>query len=167
MSRCHADSSRTLLPAGPFLPFGIPLNASLARFLVLSLGFVLAAFCSSFGTDVVTYHNDNNRTGANRAETILTQSNVNSTSFGKLFTLTVDSVVDAQPLYLSALTINGQSHNVLYVVTENDTVYAFDADTGASLWQVSLLRAGDAFRHARLRTDHAYHRQHLQPGDSP
>ena len=143
MSRCHADSSRTLLPAGPFLPFGIPLNASLARFLVLSLGFVLAAFCSSFGTDVVTYHNDNNRTGANRAETILTQSNVNSTSFGKLFTLTVDSGVDAQPLYLSALTINGQSHNVLYVVTENDTVYAFDADTGASLWQVSLLQAGE------------------------
>lgn len=104
---------------------------------------MLVAFCSSFGTDVVTYHNDNNRTGANRTETILTQSNVNSTTFGKLFTLTVDSTVDAQPLYLSGLTVNGQIHNVLYVVTENDSVYAFDADTGASLWQVSLLQSGE------------------------
>ena len=105
---------------------------------------MLVAIGLSFGTGVVTYHNDNNRTGANRAETILTQSNVNSTTFGKLFTLTVDSTVDAQPLYASALTVNGQIHNVLYVVTEHDSVYAFDADTGASLWQVSLLQAGEA-----------------------
>src|SRR3979490_768744 len=116
MLRCFHDSSRTTVA-----------SAVLLRRLALSLGFVLVALCSSFGTDVVTYHNDNNRTGANRTETILTQTNANLQKVGKLFRLTVDSVVDAQPLYLSALTINGQSHNVLYVVTENDTVYAFDA----------------------------------------
>jgi len=94
--------------------------------------------------DVVTYHNDNSRTGQYTNETILTTSNVNSSGFGKLFTLSVDSVIDAQPLYLSGVTVNGASHNVLYAVTENDSVYAFDADTGALLWQVSVLGSGES-----------------------
>ncbi len=97
-----------------------------------------------FGTDVLTFHNDNARTGQNLKETVLTTSNVNSTNFGKLFTMPVDGIVDAQPLYLSAVNISGQSHNVVYVVTENDSVYAFDADTGAQLWRVSLLASGEA-----------------------
>jgi hypothetical protein len=88
----------------------------------------------------VTYHNDNHRTGQNSQETILTLSNVNSGSFGKLFTLPVDGVIDAEPLYLSGVSISGQgTHNVLYVVTENDSVYAFDANVGTLLWKVSLL----------------------------
>jgi len=89
---------------------------------------------------VLTYHNDNSRTGLNPNETILTTSNVNSTKFGKLGTLTVTGLVDAQPLYVPNLTINGATHNVVYVVTEHDMVYAFDADTpGAPLWQISVI----------------------------
>jgi outer membrane protein assembly factor BamB len=92
----------------------------------------------------VTYHNDVARTGQNLSETILTTSNVNSSSFGKLFTMPVDGVIDAEPLYLSAISIPGQgTHNVLYAVTENDSVYAFDADTGTLLWHVSTLLSGE------------------------
>jgi hypothetical protein len=93
--------------------------------------------------DVTTYHNDLSRTGQNLKETTLTTSNVNSTGFGLLFTMSVDSTVDSQPLYVSALTISGVSHNVIYTATENDSVYAFDADTGAQLWKVTALLAGE------------------------
>lgn len=107
--------------------------------------FVICAAGLSFATDVVTYHNDIYRTGQNLQETILTPSNVNSASFGKLATLPVDNVIDAEPLYLSAVNIPGKgTHNVVYVVTENDSVYAFDADQGTLLWQVSVLGAGEA-----------------------
>ena len=98
---------------------------------------------SALATDVTTYHNDLSRTGQNLKETILTTSNVNSTGFGLLFTMGVDSTVDAQPLYVSALTISGASHNVIYTATENDSVYAFDADTGAQLWKVTALLVGE------------------------
>jgi len=105
--------------------------------------FVLGAIVSGGATDVVTYHNDNSRSGLNAQETILTTANVNSSSFGKLFTMPVDGKVDAEPLYLSAVSINGVTHNVLYAVTENDSVYAFDADAGTLLWQVSMLQSGE------------------------
>jgi outer membrane protein assembly factor BamB len=96
------------------------------------------------GTNVTTYHNDNARTGQNLSETILTPSDVNSSSFGKLFVITVDGKVDAQPLYLTQLSIPNQAtHNVLYVATEHGSVYAFDADSGTLLWQVSTLAAGE------------------------
>ena len=95
------------------------------------------------GTDVVTYKNDLARTGQNLTETVLTLSNVNATSFGKLRFLSTDGKVDAQPLYLSALTVGGATHNVVFVATENDSVYAFDADSGAVLWHVSLLGVGE------------------------
>ncbi len=96
------------------------------------------------GTNVTTYHNDNARTGQNLAETILTPSNVNSSSFGKLFVITVDGKVDAQPLYLTQVSIPNQGmHNVLYVATEHGSVYGLDADTGKALWQVSMLAAGE------------------------
>ncbi len=95
-------------------------------------------------TDVVTYHNDLARTGQNLEERTLTPGNVNSSSFGKLFTMAVDGVIDAEPLYLSGVSLPSQgTHNVLYAVTENDSVYAFDADRGTKLWQVSLLQAGE------------------------
>jgi hypothetical protein len=96
------------------------------------------------GVDVVTYHNDAARTGQNLNETILTPATVNSTSFGKRGLYTTNGKVDAQPLYLSSISIPAQgTRNVLYVATEHDSVYAFDADAGSILWQVSLLGAGE------------------------
>jgi hypothetical protein len=90
-----------------------------------------------------TWKYDNGRSGLNPNETTLTPSNVNSESFGLKFTDTVDGQLYAQPLYLSAVTINGATHNVVYVATEHDTVYAFDADTaGSPLWQKSLILNG-------------------------
>jgi len=94
---------------------------------------------------VLTYHNDNGRTGLNPSETILTTSNVNSTTFGKLGTLSVTGLVDAEPLYVPNLTINAATHNVVYVATEHDMLYAFDADTpGAPLWQLSVIPGTEA-----------------------
>src|ERR1700693_514534 len=98
---------------------------------------------TSPGTDVTTYHNDIARTGQNVTETKLTQANVNSTTFGLLRNLAVDGRVDAEPLYLSQLSVSGGAHNVVFIVTEHDSAYAFDSDTGAQLWKVSLLGSGE------------------------
>jgi len=91
------------------------------------------------GFNVLTYHNDLARTGQNLSETSLTAANVNSTSFGKLGNLAVDAGVDAEPLYVSNLVVAGSARNVVYVATENDSVYAFDADTFVQLWKASVL----------------------------
>ena len=93
---------------------------------------------------MLTYHNDNARTGQNPTEQTLTPANV-KTSFGQLFQDSVDGLVDAQPLIKTQVNIPGKgTHNVVYVVTENDSVYAFDADTaGPPLWQVSALGSGE------------------------
>ena len=100
--------------------------------------------------DVTTYHNDQARTSQNLNEGTLTPSNVNVTSFGKTGFLPVDGKVDAQPLYLSKLNIPGKgTHNVLYIATEHDSVYAFDADNGTTLWKVSLLGANETTSDAR------------------
>ena len=105
----------------------------------LILSCVGIALCFS-QVNVPTHHNDNNRTGANLNETTLNTSNVNPSLFGLLFTIPVDAQVYAQPLYMSNVTIKGATHNVLYVATENNTIYALDAETpGASpLWQINL-----------------------------
>lgn len=88
--------------------------------------------------DVLTQHNDLSRTGANTSETILTPGNV-ATSFGELFTDNVDGQVYAQPLYVQNLNISGGVHNVVFVCTENNSVYAFDADTVSNVyWHVNL-----------------------------
>ena len=93
---------------------------------------------------VLTYHNDNMRTGRNPHETSLTLKNVNSNTFGKLFVIPTDGLVDAQPLYVPNVAIPGNgAHNVLFAASENDTVYGFDADSGATLWQVTTLQAGE------------------------
>jgi outer membrane protein assembly factor BamB len=99
----------------------------------------------AFGqVSVLTWHNDSARSGQNLLETILSPSNVNSSSFGKLFTVTVDGKVDAQPLYVPALAIPSQgTHNVLYIATENGSLYAVDADNGSQLWQKSLIPSGE------------------------
>jgi len=93
---------------------------------------------------VLTYHNDNLRTGQNLAETILTTANVNSGQFGLLFTLPVDGEVYAQPLYVPSVAVSDLgTHNIVIVATENDSVYAFDADSGGSpLWFNNLVPAG-------------------------
>src|ERR1700688_1973521 len=91
----------------------------------------------------VTSRGDNARDGANTNETLLTPGNVNKNGFGRLFSVPVDYVVIAQPLYMPNVSIPGQgTHNVVYVVTQADSVYAIDADTGAQLWYASMLNGG-------------------------
>ncbi|HEY1660541.1 MAG TPA: PQQ-binding-like beta-propeller repeat protein [Candidatus Sulfotelmatobacter sp.] len=104
---------------------------------------VAAVIPAAFSQDVRTYHNNNQRTGLDNAETILNLSNVNVSTFGKLFTVTVDGLVDGEPLYLSQVPVQGANHNLLIVVTENDSVYAFDADSGTQLWKISTLLSGE------------------------
>ncbi len=97
----------------------------------------------SFAQDVLTYHNNISRTGLNTKETILTLGNVNQASFGKLFTLPADGLVDAEPLYLSAVSVAGVTHNLVVVASEHGSVYAYDADTGAKIWQITTLKPGE------------------------
>ena len=109
------------------------MSAAILRLLLVSLP-------ASAQTSILTQHYDNNRTGQNTAETILTTSNVNSSTFGKLFWIPVDGYVYAQPLYVPSVTIPGKGiHNVLYIATEHDSLYAVDADNGAPLWNVGYL----------------------------
>src|SRR5580658_4914241 len=119
---------------------GIPVIILIRRFAIL-----FVASCALYAqVPVLTWHNDNARTGQNLSETILTPANVKSSTFGKLATLNVDGKVDAQPLYVPHLTIPSQgTHNVLYLATEADSLYAFDADTFAQLLHVSLLGTGE------------------------
>ena len=112
---------------------------------ITSAAATLTVTAAVLGTDVVTYHNDVGRTGLNPAETTLTPANVNQNTFGKIGFFSMDGLVDAQPLYLSQLNIPGQgTHNVLYAVSEHGTIYAFDADTGATLWQKTMLASGES-----------------------
>jgi hypothetical protein len=106
---------------------------------VLTVG-CLTSVCAQ--VSVTTYHYDLSRTGQNTQETILTSANVNFTRFGKLFSVTVDGAVYAQPLYLWAVSIAGGTYNVLYIVTEHDSVYAIDANSGTVYAQVSLIPSG-------------------------
>jgi len=107
------------------------------------------ASSSGGSTDVVTHHYDVSRSGVNSTETLLTTSNVNSGTFGKVGEFAVDGQIDSQALFLSQLAIPGQGNkNVLYVATENDTVYAVDAQSisGSSatiLWQTKVLPNGE------------------------
>src|SRR4051812_17839133 len=89
---------------------------------------------AALGTfNVLTRQYNNARTGANLSEKVLNTSNVNSAQFGRLFQMSVDEAVYAGILYVSGLTINGGTHNVIYVATMNNSVYAFDADFGTQL----------------------------------
>jgi hypothetical protein len=90
---------------------------------------------------VTTYHYDVLRTGLNASETVLTPSNVNQATFGKLFSFDVDGQMYGNPLYLPSVSIAGSTHNVVFAVTQHDSVYAFDADgkTTSPLWHRSFI----------------------------
>jgi len=121
-------------------------SATLARKLRLTLFVVCVALLSSSFAQLLpvpSSRGDNARSGANSNETLLAPSNVNSNNFGKLFSVPVDYVVMAQPLYVPNVNIPGQgTHNVIYVVTQADSVYAIDAETGTQLWYASMLNVG-------------------------
>jgi outer membrane protein assembly factor BamB len=105
---------------------------------VLTIGAMVSA------QDVLMWHNDAARTGQNLHESVLTRANVQAKTFGKLFVITVDGKVDAEPLYVGALQMpNRGARNVLFVATEHGSVYALDADSGQEFWRVRLLRAGE------------------------
>jgi len=107
---------------------------------VLSSAFLLpvAAFAQ---VDVLTQHNDNARTGANLSERVLTPANVNKQHFGMLFKRVVDDQLYTQPLLLTKVRIGGGWHDVVYVNTVNNSVYAFDANDATALapfWHVNF-----------------------------
>lgn len=119
----------------------------LALLLVPSL--FAGALPSRAYADVLTWHNTIARTGLNGSETLLTPAAVNSNQFGLLKNVLVDGKVDAQPLYVSALRVNGATHNLLFVATEHDSLYAIDADSGTIYWQTSMLAAGETTSDSR------------------
>jgi len=121
-------------------------KSSLAAVLLLVAGVALTS--SGWAqTAQLTSHNNNARSAANTSETLLTPGDVNKNDFGKLFSAPVDYQVLAQPLYVPNVTINtgpylGTVHNVIYVATQMDSLYAFDADNGAQLWYQSEVVPG-------------------------
>ncbi len=135
-----------------------------SRFSVLASLLVWAIRAGS-QTAVLTYHNDNARTGLNATETTLTVSNVNAAQFGKLFSQPVDGQIYAQPLVVPGVSIPGQGvHNFVIVATENNSVYAFDANSasganGTPLWQANLGTAAlsSHFHDYKNQADGMYH----------
>ena len=118
------------------LPCGF---ARLPAFLLLAFAWRLTP--QAMAANVLTQHNDSFRTGANLSEFVLTTSNVNTGQFGKLYSRRLDGQIYAQPLYVHGLAISNQTHNIIYVCTEHNSVYAFDADNADAsnaLWQVNL-----------------------------
>src|SRR6266478_6154040 len=135
---CFGTSSRSI-------HYSTPTVASV-RNLCVALLVVCSAFLSSSSfaqQPFLTGRSDISRSGANTNETLLTPTNVSKNSFGRLFSFPVDYVVMAQPLYMPNVNISGHgTHNVIYIVTQADSVYAIDADTGAQLWYASMLNVG-------------------------
>src|SRR3984893_14097623 len=119
-------------------------NKGLMRSLA-SLSLFVGLIYTGYAADVLTYHNNNARTGWNPNDVTLTPSNVNASSFGLKFNLPVDGKVDAQPLYASNVSGGNFAgkRDLVIVATEHDSVYAFDANTGALTWHVSILGSGE------------------------
>src|ERR1700678_739138 len=131
------------------------------RFFAAPLCLTLVLACASIAkaqtfSGVLTQHNDNGRTGQDLSETILTPQNVSSATFGKVFSYAVDGQVYSQPLYVPNVSIPGQgTHNVVYVETQNDSLYAFDADglSPTALWQVSFINPAQGITPVSCLTD--------------
>ena len=125
------------------MKFGLPSMLTGGRALLL-VSFLATLQVASAQTNVLTWHNDNLRTGQNVTEPILNLANVKSSAFGLRFNFPVDGKVDAEPLYVSAVRFSPTvRHNVVYAATEHDSVYAFDADTGQQYWKVSVVGSGE------------------------
>jgi hypothetical protein len=136
----YATAATTLTDSGA--TFKVTVTNSIGTITSAAATLTVSARAAA-GADVLTYHNDNSRSGQNLTETILTPANVNATQFGLLRVLPADGLVDAQPLIASNLSVSGVLRDVVYVVTENDSVYSYDADTGAALVHVSVLGSGE------------------------
>jgi len=122
-------------------------------FLSLAVVMLLINIWASAQVSVLTQHNDNQRTGANLNETMLNTSNVNGNQFGLLFKLGVDDQVWASPLYVAGISIGGATHNVVYVATANNSVFAFDADRGGTaLWSRNFNNGGRPTDHTEVGT---------------
>jgi hypothetical protein len=151
----------TANPASLTLTLGTAQNVTLTASAAAAIGASTVSFTGTAGAlshaatlaltvqtpgipDVTTYHFDNSRDGLNAQETALTPANVTSATFGKIQSFQGDGKVDAQPLYLAGLNVSGAATNVFYMATEHGSVYAFNADTGAQLWKISLLGNGES-----------------------
>src|SRR5215472_10786243 len=106
--------------------------------LIFAALLLTAACCGQTFNGVLTWHNDNARTGQNLNETVLTPQNVNSSSFGKVLSYPVDGAAYAQPLYVPNVQIKGRFYNVVYIATENNSVAAFDASNLRPLWHATF-----------------------------
>jgi hypothetical protein len=137
--------SSTSSTSGNAVTFTAPNGAGVVTVTATAVGDATAAATATIGvTDlagVTTYHNNLSRDGSNQQEYALTTTNVNTSTFGKLFSCTVDGAVYAQPLWVSNVTIGGVKHNVLIVATMHNSIYAFDADSSpcVTLWHANLL----------------------------
>ncbi len=107
---------------------------------------ILVATSALHGADVLTYHNDNASSGQNLAETLITPANVNVSTFAKRFSTLVDGQVYAQPLYKAGVVVaggaNAGTHDLVFVATQHDSLYAIDANSGLVVWQTSFLSSG-------------------------
>lgn len=124
--------------------------------MVATCALLVAAAGAQTFTGVLTQHNDVSRTGQNLTETVLTPENVTSSMFGKVFSFAVDGQMYAQPLYVPNVTLpKGGVHNVVYLVTENDSAYAFDADgkSTSPLWHVSYINPATGITPVPCGTD--------------
>jgi hypothetical protein len=133
---------------------------SLIRLALAALAAFATPCLAGEATNVLTFHNDNDRTGRNLQETILNTSNVNPNTFGKLFSVSLDGNSLGQPLYVSSVNFKGGDRSVVYVATSHNSVYAIDARTGAIIWRVNL---GDPVSRLDVET---FLRAHM-PDDSP
>jgi hypothetical protein len=115
--------------------------SSFAALMVIYVG--ASSLHAQTEANTLTWHNDIGRTGANLAETNLTLTNVSASTFGRIHFFETWGKVDAQPLYVAGLKIGGTTHNVLFVATEHNRVYAFDAATGAQLWKTWLMQSNE------------------------
>jgi chitodextrinase len=135
-------STGTITSAGLYSP---PATAGVHTVTVTTADLLQSSSASIYVTNypgTTTHHNDNSRTGQNLSESVLTPANVTPSSFGKLFSYALDGVAMASPLYVANVTLPDTSvHNIVYVATQHDSVYAFDADgrTPSPLWQRSFI----------------------------